>query len=106
MRKTIVASIVLVVALIGCASAANIRKTCSGQWTDMRVIGLTLGDCDLNDVSSADRQYVRHRCGEPWTPEQSEKRTAKACAITVIAGPRRPNGRGALVYPVRRVVRH
>lgn len=104
MNKTIGGAIVLAVALIGHASAADKRKTCSGEWTDMRVIGLTLGNCDLNDVSQSDRQYIRHRCGEPWTPEESGKRTAKICAITVVAGPRRPNGRGALVYPVRRVV--
>ena len=47
------------------------------------------------------------RCNEPWGPWKSEQRTGKTCTITVIAGPRRPNARGALVYvyPVRKVVR-
>lgn len=62
MKIKISVSIMLTILLVGHASAADKRKTCSGKWTDTRVIGLTLGDCDLNDVSKADRQYVRHRC--------------------------------------------
>ena len=34
-------------ALIGYASAADKRRVCSGEWTDMRRIGLSIGDCDL-----------------------------------------------------------
>jgi len=93
------------IALIGHVSAADKRKTCSGEFTDMPTIGVTVSDCDLNDISNADLQYVRQRCGKPFSPKESGNRTPKTCAITVIAGPRRPNRHGALVFPVRRVVR-
>ena len=92
-------------ALIGSTSAADKRRVCSGEWTDMRRIGLSIGDCDLNDISDADLDYVHRRCGEPWGPWKNEQRTGKTCIITVIAGPRKPNARGAPVYPVRKVVR-
>jgi hypothetical protein len=45
-------------ALISYASAADKRRVCSGEWTDMRRIGLSIGDCDLNDISDADLDYV------------------------------------------------
>ena len=50
-------------ALIGYTSAADKRRVCSGEWTDMRRIGLSIGDCDLNDISDADLDYVHRRCG-------------------------------------------
>ena len=28
------------------------ERTCTGEFTDMRVTGLTLGDCDLNSKSN------------------------------------------------------
>jgi hypothetical protein len=37
------------------ASAQGIERTCRGEFTDMRVIGLTLGDCDLNSMSESER---------------------------------------------------
>ena len=51
-------------ALIGYTSAADKRRVCSGEWTDMRRIGLSIGDCDLNDISDADLDYVHRRCGD------------------------------------------
>jgi len=48
---------------------ASAERTCSGEFTDMRVIGLTLGDCDLNNLSANDLTYVKRICGQPWTPD-------------------------------------
>src|SRR6516162_7609948 len=52
--------------------AQGVERTCSGEFTDMRVIGLTLGDCDLNNISDSDVCYVKRVCGEPWGPDPSE----------------------------------
>lgn len=95
-------AIVVLVLLTGAASA-DIRRVCSGEFTDMRAIGLTLSDCDLNFISDPDADYVRQRCGEPWTIDSEG--TAKSCTIAILAGPRRPNIRGVPVYAVRKVLR-
>ena len=45
------------------ATAQSIEPTCSGEFTDMRAIGLTLGDCDLNSVLEDELKYVELICG-------------------------------------------
>src|SRR5262249_2842306 len=47
-------------ALIGYASAVDKRRVLDR----MRRIGLSIGDCDLNDISDADLDYVHRRCGD------------------------------------------
>lgn len=73
----------------------------------MRVIGLTLGDCDLNDIPQADLAYVKSQCGgEPWSPSGSDA-TAVKCSIRVIADPtksRRNANYGAALYHVNKVL--
>jgi hypothetical protein len=41
------------------------ERVCSGALTDMRAIGITLGDCDLNSVSEEDFKRVTNVCGVP-----------------------------------------
>jgi hypothetical protein len=63
---------ILVVALSGAmAKAKDVERTCAGEFTDMRVIGLTLGDCDLSYISDKDLNKVKDVCGEPWTVDAS-----------------------------------
>jgi hypothetical protein len=90
------------------AHAQDAERTCTGEFTDMRVIGITLGDCDLNNVSDRELEYVKSLCGEPWTPDSDGK--APKCTLRVIASrnksiPRDNHGYGAPLYQVRKVVR-
>src|SRR5262249_16143581 len=76
----------LIAALLLCAATgahAQTPRTCSGEFTDMRVIGITLGDCDLTWLSDADLDQVKKTCGEPSTID-TYKPPSK-CSIKVIA---------------------
>ena len=89
------------------AHAQTAQRTCSGEFTDMRVIGLTLGDCDLNHISDTELSYVKGVCGEPWTPDSDGK--VPKCTIKVVASrtksiPRENHGYGAPLYQVRKVL--
>jgi hypothetical protein len=89
------------------ASAQGIERTCRGEFTDMRVIGLTLGDCDLNSISESELKYVELICGEARTMDGNNKQMS--CAIKVIASPTKSfppdnHGYGAPLYHVRRVL--
>jgi hypothetical protein len=87
--------------------AQSVERTCTGEFTDMRVIGVTLGDCDLNNISDNELGYVKHICGEPWTSDSDNK--AKKCTIRVISArtkslPTENHGYGAALYQVRKVL--
>jgi hypothetical protein len=89
------------------ARAQGIERTCMGEFTDMRVIGLTLGDCDLNSISDKEVSYIKRICGEPWTPSDVKK--APKCTIRVIASPTKSiptqnHEYGAPLYHVRRIL--
>jgi len=89
------------------ASAQGIERTCRGEFTDMRVIGLTLGDCDLNSISESELKYVEVICGAARTIDSANKPIR--CAIKVIASPTKSfppenHGYGAPLYHVRRVL--
>jgi len=73
----------------------------------MRVIGLTLGDCDLNNISDIELMYVKRVCGEPWTLDSHSK--APKCTIRVISSRSKSfapanDGYGAPLYQVRNVL--
>jgi hypothetical protein len=91
------------------ARAQSIERICSGQFTDMRVIGLTLGDCDLNSISDKEINFIKRMCGEPWNPSDNSNRAASKCKIRVIASPTKSippenHGYGSPPYHVRNVV--
>ena len=74
-------------------------RTCKGEFT--RVIGLTLGDCDLSSVFQSDVDYIKSKCGEPWAPGMNRK--ARKCSIQVIADPVKSLRNGAALYHVVKV---
>src|SRR6202030_4281215 len=103
MRSTVVVLVGMLALSTANTSAGvqGVERTCKGEFTDMRVIGLTLGDCDLNLLSQNELKYVKRVCGAAATPS-SENRASK-CAIKVLASPKksiRPenHGYGAPVY--------
>jgi hypothetical protein len=104
-------SVIILVGMLALSTAntnaGGVERTCKGEFTDMRVIGLTLGDCDLNLLSENELKYVERVCGAAATPS-SENRASK-CAIKVLASPKksiRPenHGYGAPLYRVQKVL--
>jgi hypothetical protein len=59
----LVLTFLVVVAPLANAKSKNVERVCTGELTDMRVIGVTLGDCDLNSITDDDFAYVEDVCG-------------------------------------------
>jgi len=56
-----------IVALAGYAQPVSGASTafCDGTLTDQRVVGISLGNCDLNSLSDVDYGKITHICGQP-----------------------------------------
>ncbi len=67
-------------------SAQGTEKVCTGMLTDMRVIGVQLGDCDLNLISHNDFKRITDICGEPGGIDSGKgpPRVETKCSIRVI----------------------
>jgi hypothetical protein len=81
-------------------------RTCSGEFSVLQAIGITLGDCDLNTISLADLHRVIEICGEPSTIDSE---TITQCSIKVIASDKKMDlsehhAYGAPMYKVRKVL--
>ncbi|MBO0718558.1 MAG: hypothetical protein J2P55_14645 [Rhizobiales bacterium] len=69
-RQTVVAiATVLVIsgAIVESRAASGLRLTCSGNLTNTREDGLTVGQCDLNFLSVKDVNSIEDVCGIPGT---------------------------------------
>jgi hypothetical protein len=87
--------------------AEGSEKVCAGTLTDMRVIGVTLGDCDLNSISENQLKQIMDICGEPKGVDDSSE---TKCLISAIASPHKfippeHHGYGAPVYVVQKVLK-
>jgi hypothetical protein len=85
---------------------AQSARTCSGEFSVLQAIGITLGDCDLNNISLADLHRVIDLCGAPSTMESE---TITQCSIKVIASDKKMelseyHAYGAPMYKVRKVL--
>jgi hypothetical protein len=69
------------------ATAAGIEKVCTGLLTDMRTIGVQLGNCDLNSISENEFKRVTDVCGSPG----GVGKTPPRCRIRAIVLPHKPN---------------
>ena len=97
MKKLLLATVAIGLTVVAAqAESRDIERTCKGEFTDMRRIGLTLGDCDLNSISPKELEYIERVCGAPGTIDSDSK--PPKCAITVIATPSAP------FYSVRKVL--
>jgi Bacterial SH3 domain len=101
MNKLIV--IALFAMFVATGSAHARVMTCSGDWVDMRAIGLNVGDCDLNSISVKELEKIKDICGEPWNPYDQENEGAQ-CRIKALVVPF-TNQRGAKVYKVLKMLR-
>jgi hypothetical protein len=72
------------------ATAAGIEKVCTGLLTDMRTIGVQLGNCDRNSISENQFKRVTDICGSPGGVDK----TSPECRIRAIVLPHKPNKYG------------
>jgi hypothetical protein len=75
----------LIVGAIANANAASTLKlTCTGELTDTRKDGITLGECDLNTIPVKQMDEIEDTCGIPGTvdtPAQNQ------CRIRAVVSP-------------------
>jgi hypothetical protein len=89
------------------ASAKELEKVCAGNLTDMRVIGVQLGNCDLNSLSDDDFKRVTDVCGEPHTVgDDNEVRCwVRAMVSSTKTAPVANHGYGARVFVVHKILK-
>jgi hypothetical protein len=62
----ILASVVALLMAMSAHAEPATKKLCIGEWTDMRKVGLSIGECDLNRISDKELKWIkRSACGEP-----------------------------------------
>jgi hypothetical protein len=67
-RLTFVCVLSLVLGAIADGNAAStLKMTCSGNLTNTRADGVTLGNCDLNFITVKEMTEVQDTCGIPGT---------------------------------------
>jgi len=75
----------LVLGMIADASAASTLKiTCSGDLTNTRADGVTLGQCDLNFISVKQMNEIEDVCGIPGTTDTPPE---NQCRIRAVVSP-------------------
>jgi hypothetical protein len=75
----------LVLGTIAYANAASTLKlTCTGELTDTRKDGVTLGECDLNFISVKQMDEIESICGIPGTVDTP---VANQCRIRAAVSP-------------------
>ena len=100
--KLLLTGIAVLFLATGTAHARPREMICSGDWVDMRAIGLNIGKCDVNSVSDDDLKIIKNACAEPWDPTSDQESTQ--CQIRALVVPFK-NQRGAEAFKVLRVYR-
>jgi hypothetical protein len=71
-------------------AASTLKMTCSGNLTNTRADGVTLGQCDLNFLSVKAMTEIENVCGIPVdTPAENQ------CRIRAVVAPDASSARGA-----------
>jgi len=84
-RLTFVCIFSLVSGTIADGNAASTLKiTCSGELTNARTDGVTLGQCDLNFISVKQMDEIRNVCGLPGTVDSPAE---NQCRIRAVVSP-------------------
>jgi hypothetical protein len=83
-RLTFVCILVLVLGMIADANAAStLRMTCSGELTNTRTDGVTLGQCDLNFISVKQMGEIESVCGLPGTVDTPAENQCRIRAVVL-----------------------
>ena len=84
-RFTFAFIFVLTLGTIVDANAASTQKMmCSGELTNTRTDGVTLGNCDLNFISVKQMDEIRNVCGLPGTVDTPAE---NQCRIRAVVSP-------------------
>jgi hypothetical protein len=84
-RLTILVRFWLALGTIANANAASTLKlTCTGELTDTRKDGVTLGECDLNFITVKQMNEIEDVCGIPGTADTP---AANQCRIRAVVSP-------------------
>ena len=84
-RLTFVCIFVLILGMIvGGNAASTLKVTCSGELTNTRADGVTLGQCDLNFISVKQMTEIVNVCGLPGTLDSPAE---NQCRIRAVVSP-------------------
>jgi hypothetical protein len=70
--------------LVDANAASTLRITCTGELTNTRQDGITLGQCDLNFISVKQMDEIRNVCGLPGTVDTPAE---NQCRIRAVVSP-------------------
>jgi hypothetical protein len=70
--------------VVDCRAASGLRLTCSGNLTNTREDGITLGQCDLNFIHVKEMDEIERICGLPGTIDTPAE---NQCRIRAIVSP-------------------
>jgi hypothetical protein len=90
------------------AIAGGAEKVCTGILTDMRVIGVQLGDCDLNSISEKEFKRITDICGEPSginSTNETKCRISEVITPPYKIIPPANHSYGASIYIVKKVLK-
>ena len=105
--KSLKIGIVIALVFASLAHAQGVERICSGDFTDMRVIGVTIGDCDLNSIPDKEFKSITDICGKPSGIDDTNE---AQCRISAIVAPRKSippanHGYGAPAFVVQKVLK-
>jgi hypothetical protein len=83
-KPTLIPLVLFSSLMVTATNAQGIKSVCAGVLTDMRVIGITLGDCDLNSMTANDLKRITDACGEPANINGAKE---MHCRISAIVSP-------------------
>ena len=78
---------------LACLTSPSLAEVhiCTGQLFDNRGSGITLGDCDLNDLSPAEYKRIVKTCGEPNAVPTGKITNKSVCNVRAIVE-KKPDG--------------
>jgi len=71
-------------ALVDGNAASTLKLTCTGELTNTRQDGVTLGQCDLNFISVKEMDEIEKICGIPGTIDSPAE---NQCTIRAVISP-------------------
>jgi hypothetical protein len=84
-RLTLICIFSLVLGAMADGNAAStLKMTCSGDLTNTREDGVTLGNCDLNFITVKEMTEVEDTCGIPGTADTPAE---NQCRIRAVVSP-------------------
>jgi hypothetical protein len=84
-RLTLICIFSLVLGTMADGNAAStLKMTCSGNLTNTREDGVTLGNCDLNFITVKEMTEVEDTCGIPGTADTPAE---NQCRIRAVVSP-------------------